>query len=207
MHIVIAGNIGSGKSTLTGMLARRYGWNELQETVEENPYLEDYYKDLRRWAFCLEVFFLKQRFKDLLAIKDSKKTWVQDRSIYEGVYIFAANNHDMGNLSDRDYEAYTELFENMMEIIHQPDLTIYLRASVPRLIEYIRRRGRDYEQGMSIEYLENLNRRYEDFFMHRYKGPLLVVDANNLDFLHRPEDFAFILDKIDAKLYGLFPNT
>lgn len=204
MHIVIAGNIGSGKSTLTRMLFERYGWRQLQETVATNPYLDDYYRDLHRWAFNLEVFFLKQRFKDLLAISDSKETWVQDRSIYEGVYIFAANNHDMGNLSDRDYETYTELFENMMEIIHQPDLTIYLRASVPHLMGNIQLRGRDYEQSMPLDYMANLNQRYEDFFMHRYQGPLLVIDVDNMDFLHRPEDFAFILDKVDAKLYGFF---
>lgn len=204
MHIVIAGNIGSGKSTLTRMLSERYGWRQLQETVATNPYLDDYYRDLHRWAFNLEVFFLKQRFKDLLAISGSRETWVQDRSIYEGVYIFAANNHDMGNLTDRDYETYTELFENMMEIISQPDLTIYLRASVPHLMGNIQLRGRDYEQSMPLDYMANLNQRYEDFFMKRYQGSLLVIDVDNLDFLHRPEDFAFILDKVDAKLYGFF---
>lgn len=204
MHIVIAGNIGSGKSTLTRMLAERYGWRQLQETVAANPYLDDYYRDLHRWAFNLEVFFLKQRFKDLLAISGSRETWVQDRSIYEGVYIFAANNHDMGNLTDRDYETYRELFENMIEIIHQPDLTIYLRASVPHLMGNIQLRGRDYEQSMPLDYMANLNQRYEDFFMKRYQGPLLVIDVDDLDFLHRPRDFAFILDKIDAKLFGFF---
>ena len=140
----------------------------------------------------------------MLAISGSRETWVQDRSIYEGVYIFAANNHDMGNLTDRDYETYTELFENMMEIISQPDLTIYLRASVPHLMGNIQLRGRDYEQSMPLDYMANLNQRYEDFFMKRYQGSLLVIDVDNLDFLHRPEDFAFILDKVDAKLYGFF---
>lgn len=204
MHIAIAGNIGSGKTTLTTMLARHYGWEPQFESVDFNPYLDDYYKDIARWSFNLEVYFLKQRFRNLIEISQSDKTIIQDRSIFEGVYVFTANNYDMGNLSDRDFVTYMELFESMMTMVRYPELMIFLRASVPHLVENIQKRGRDYEQTMKIDYLENLNRRYEDFIFHQYKGDVLVVDVDELDFLHRPKDFASIVDRIDSRLFGLF---
>ena len=203
MHIGIAGNIGSGKTTLTRKLAGHYGWTPKYEAVTYNPYLEDYYKDIPRWSYNLETYFLAQRFQDLLDISKSDAVIIQDRTILEGVEIFVANNHDMGNLSDRDYDTYMQLFRLMMSMVNPPDLLIYLRCSVPHLVEQIRKRGRDYEQSMSLEYLSGLNERYEQW-IERYKGRLLVIDADRLDFEGRPEDFAFITDKVDAELFGLF---
>ena len=206
MHIAIAGNIGSGKSTLTRMLAQHYGWQPRFEPVDVNPYLEDYYKDMSRWSFNLEVYFLKQRFRDLLDIASSPETIIQDRSIYEGVYVFTANNRAMGNLSDRDFDTYMELFEQMTEIVRYPDLMIYLQASVPHLVQNIQKRGRDYEQTIPIDYLQGLNKLYEDFIFKKYRGRVLTIDVNDLDFQHRPADFASIIDRIDATLFGLFPE-
>jgi len=204
MYIAIAGNIGCGKSTLTGLLAKHYGWEARYESVEHNPYLEDYYKDIHRWSFNLEVYFLKERFRDLIAIAQADHTIIQDRSIFEGVYVFMANNKAMGNLSDRDYETYMELFEQMMQIVRLPELMIYLRASVPHLVGNIQKRGRDYEQSMQLEYLENLNRRYDDFIYHKYKGRVLSIDVDQMDFLHNPSDLGVIIDRIDRTLFGLF---
>lgn len=206
MHIAIAGNIGSGKTTLTTLLAKHYGWIPHFEAVDYNPYLEDYYKDIPRWSLNLEVFFLKERFKDLLAIAKSENTIIQDRSIYEGVYVFTATNKAMGNLSDRDFDTYMGLFESMMMIVKYPDLMIYLRASVPHLVANIQKRGRDYEQTMPLDYLTNLNDRYEDFIFNKYKGKVLVVDVDNIDFQHNPRELARIVDKVDANLFGLFSN-
>ncbi|MCQ2140918.1 MAG: deoxynucleoside kinase [Bacteroidales bacterium] len=205
MHIGIAGNIGSGKTTLTRMLSEHYGWTPRYEAVSYNPYLEDYYKDIPRWSFCLETYFLKQRFKDVLEIAKSDQTIIQDRTIFEGVQIFVTNNHDLGNLSDRDFDTYMELFELMMSLVKAPDLMIYLRSSIPHLVHQIQKRGREYEQSISIEYLTGLNERYEKF-ISEYKGKVLVIEADDLDFLERPEDFAYITDRIDAALFGLFPN-
>lgn len=207
VHIAIAGNIGSGKSTLTGMLSRHYGWEARYEAVDYNPYLEDYYKDIPRWSFCLEIYFLKQRFKDVLDIQRATHTIVQDRSIFEGVYIFTANNAAQGNLDRRDYETYMSLFDSMLELVRYPDLTVYLRSSVPHLVGHIQQRGRSYEQTMPIEYLRGLNERYEDYFSHQFKGRLLAIDVDNLDFQHNPRDFAVVADKIDAELFGLFSPT
>ena len=207
MYIAIAGNIGSGKSTLTRMLAKHYGWEARNEAVADNPYLEDYYRDIHRWSFNLEVYFLKERFRDLLEIAQADHTVVQDRTIFEGVYVFMRNNKDMGNLSDRDYDTYMELFEQMMSVVRLPDLMIYLRASVPHLVGNIQKRGRNYEQTMQLEYLENLNSRYDDFIYNDYKGRVMVVDKDPLDFLHTPRDFAKIVDRIDQTLFGLFPNS
>lgn len=204
MHIAIAGNIGSGKTTLTTLLAKHYGWEAKFESVDYNPYLDDYYKDIPRWSFCLEVYFLKQRFRDLLEIKQNDKTIIQDRSIYEGVYVFTANNKEMGNLSDRDFDTYMELFEIMTQAVQYPDLMIYLKASIPHLVENIQKRGRDYEQTMPLEYLDNLNKRYDEFIFEKYKGKVLVIDVDNIDFEHNAKDFAGIIDKIDAHLFGLF---
>ena len=203
MHIAIAGNIGSGKTTLTKLLARHYGWEPRYEAVADNPYLEDYYRDIRRWSFNMEVFFLKERFRDLIAISKASHTIVQDRSIFEGVYVFMENNRDMGNLSDRDYETFMELFQQMMSVVRLPDLLIYLRASVPHLVGNIQQRGRNYEQAMQLEYLENLNRRYENFIAG-YKGRLMIIDKDPLDFCHNPRDLSFIIDRIDSTLFGLF---
>lgn len=203
MHIGIAGNIGCGKTTLTRMLAEHYGWTPKYEAVTYNPYLEDYYKDISRWSYNLETYFLAQRFKDVLEIARSKEVIVQDRTIMEGVHIFVANNKAMGNLSERDYDTYMQLFSLMMSMVREPDLLIYLKTSVPKLVEQIQLRGRDYEKSMSIEYLTNLNNLY-DKWISTYKGKVLTIEADGLDFEHRPEDFSLITDKIDAQLFGLF---
>lgn len=200
MHIVIAGNIGSGKTTLTNLLVRHYGWTPRKEQVTDNPYLADYYKDMKRWSLNLEVFFLKERFKDLLEINHEKNVVVQDRSIYEGVYIFTANNHDMGNMTDDDFDTYMGLFESMMMVARMPDLLIYLRSSVPHLVDNIHRRGRDYEQNMQLNYLKNLNDRYDEFVFHQYPGRALTIEVDDLDFLHSRADFAYIVKKIDEQL-------
>ena len=203
MHIGIAVNIGCGKTTLTRMLAEHYGWTPKYESVTYNPYLEDYYKDIPRWSYNLETYFLAQRFKDVLEIAKSEEVIIQDRTILEGVYIFVANNLEMGNLSRRDYDTYMQLFSLMMSMVRPPDLLIYLKSSVPHLVSQIQKRGRDYEQSMSLDYLGGLNERYEKW-IGSYEGNLLVIDADNLDFENRPEDFETITDKIDAQLYGLF---
>lgn len=188
------------------MLARHYGWEARFEAVEHNPYLEDYYKDIHRWSFNLEVYFLKERFRDLIEIQNAKHTIVQDRSIFEGVHVFMQNNKAMGNLSDRDYDTYMDLFEQMVEVVNYPDLMIYLRASVPHLVGNIQKRGRDYEQQMQLEYLRNLNQRYDDFINNKYKGRIMVIDKDELDFEHNPKDFAQIVNRIDQTLFGLFSN-
>lgn len=200
MYIGIAGNIGCGKTTLTEMLAEHYQWEPRYETVVNNPYMDDYYKDLRRWSFAMEVFFLKERFKDVIGFADSENIVIQDRTLHEGVFVFTANNYEQGNMSDRDFETYMELYEIMMEKVKLPDLMIYLRASVPHLVENIQKRGRVYEQKIPIEYLQGLNDRYEDFILNKYKGKVLTVDVDKLDYKTRPEDFRFITDKIDAIL-------
>ena len=207
MHIAIAGNIGSGKSTLTKLLAKHYGWEPRFEAVENNPYLEDYYRDIHRWSFNMEVYFLKERFRDLIAISQANHTIIQDRTIYEGVYVFMENNKAMGHLSDRDYETYMELFEQMMSVVRVPDLMIYLRASVPHLVSNIQQRGRDYEQTIQLEYLQNLNDRYDDFIYHKYPGRVMTVEKDNLDFIRQPKDLAQVIDRIDAELFGLFSNS
>lgn len=203
MHIGIAGNIGCGKTTLTKMLAKHYGWTPKFESVAYNPYLEDYYKDIERWTYNLETYFLAQRFQDVLDIAKSDDVIIQDRTILEGVHIFVANNKAMGNMSDRDYDTYMHLFRLMMSMVKKPDMLIYLKSSVPHLVSQIQKRGRDYERSISIEYLNNLNERY-DRWIEEYDGKVLVIEADDLDFENRPEDFAMITDRIDAQLYGLF---
>ncbi|MCQ2144015.1 MAG: deoxynucleoside kinase, partial [Bacteroidales bacterium] len=180
-----------------------YGWKPQYEAVSYNPYLEDYYKDISRWSFNLEVYFLTQRFKDVLEISRTNEVIIQDRTLYEGVNIFVRNNYEMGNLTERDYNTYMDLFRLMMSLVKEPDLLIYLKSSIPHLVSQIQKRGREYEQSISIEYLSGLNDLYEKF-IKEYPGKVLVIDADNLDFEHRPEDFSFITDKIDAELYGLF---
>lgn len=204
MYIAIAGNIGAGKTTLTKMLARYYGWEPRFESVSFNPYLEDYYTDINRWAFCLETYFLKERFKDMLAVQQATHTIVQDRSIFEGVHVFVRNNYERGDLSERDYTTYMELFELMKLKMKRPDLMIYLRKSVPALIAQIQKRGRDYEQTMQLDYLKGLNDKYEDFIFNQYDGRVLVIESDNLDFEKNPEDFRQVVNRLDAELFGLF---
>ena len=203
MHIAIAGNIGSGKTTLTKMLAKRYGWSPHFEPVDNNPYLEDYYNDMKRWSFNLQIYFLSKRFKHVVEISRSDKAIVQDRTIFEDARIFAPNLHDMGLMSDRDFQNYSELFDLMISLVKLPDLMIYIRASVPRLIEHIQQRGRSYEQTIRIDYLKGLNDRYEEW-IRDYKGKLIIVEGDTCDFQDNPRDFGRIADQIDAELFGLF---
>lgn len=203
MHIAIAGNIGSGKTTLTRMLAKHYGWTPKFESVDYNPYLSDFYSDMGRWSFNLQIYFLNKRFQDVVTIARGNETVVQDRTIFEDAKIFAPNLHDMGLMSDRDFDNYRELFDLMMTLVSPPDLMIYLRSTIPGLIAQIEKRGRDYEQGIRIDYLSGLNKRYEDWIAD-YTGKLIIIDKDNVDFLNRPEDFADITSRIDAELFGLF---
>ena len=207
MYIAIAGNIGAGKTTLTKMLARYYGWEPRFESVSFNPYLEDYYGDIKRWAFCLETYFLKERYKDMLAIQQASHTIVQDRSIFEGVYVFVRNNYERGDLSERDFETFMELFDLMKSQMKMPDLMIYLRKSVPALITQIQKRGRDYEQTMQIDYLKDLNDKYEDFIYGKYEGRVLVIESDGMDFENNPADFRKVIDKVDPELFGLFSEN
>lgn len=205
MHIAIAGNIGSGKTTLTNMLAKRYGWTPRFESVDYNPYLEDFYKDMKRWSFNLQIYFLNTRFKDVVEISKSEETIIQDRTIYEDAKIFAPNIHAMGNMTDRDFDNYCALFDLMMSLVKKPDLLIYLRSTIPHLIAKIQKRGREYEQSMQIDYLKGLNDRYEEW-ISSYDGKLLIINADDIDFQNNPKDFQSITDKIDSKLFGLFPD-
>ncbi len=207
MYIAIAGNIGSGKTTLTNMLAEHYGWRKYLEPIDNNPYIDDYYNDISRWALNLEVYFLKQRFRNLLEIERSNDTVIQDRTIFEGVYVFAANNRKMGNMDDRDFDTYMGLFDSMMQVVKMPDLMVYLKSSVPHLVQNIQKRGRDYEQQMPLDYLKGINTLYDDFIYHKYKGRVLVIDVDNLDFEHNPREFGNIIEKIDAQLFGLFADN
>ena len=204
MYIGVAGNIGSGKTTLTRLLAEHYGWEPRYEAVSFNPYLEDYYKNIPRWSFNLEIYFLTQRLKDIVEIAKSGKTVIQDRTIFEGVYVFVANNYDLGNLSQRDFEAYMDLFHIVMQTVKVPDLLIYLKSSIPHLVGQIQKRGREYEQSISLEYLKGLNERYEKFIGEQYKGEVLTINVDELDYEHNPEDLSKVIDKIDARLFGLF---
>ena len=203
MHIAIAGNIGSGKTTLTKMLASRFGWTPHFEPVDNNPYLEDYYKDMNRWSFNLQIYFLNKRYHDVVEIAQSNDTIIQDRTIFEDACIFAPNLHDMGLMSDRDFDNYTDLFNLMISLVRLPDLLIYIRTGIPRLVEHIQKRGRDYEQTMRLDYLKGLNRRYEDWIAG-YKGKMMVIDGDTVDFEGSPKDFGRIADRIDSELYGLF---
>ena len=204
MHIAIAGNIGSGKTTLTKMLAKRYGWTPHFEPVDTNPYLADYYEDMSRWSFNLQIYFLNKRFRDVVEISRSNETVIQDRTIFEDARIFAPNLHDMGLMSDRDFDNYTYLFDLMISLVKLPDLLIYIRSSVPNLVGHIQKRGREYEQTIRLDYLKGLNRRYEEWIKD-YKGHLMIVDGDHVNFESNPEDFLKVTSQIDDRLYGLFP--
>ena len=205
MHIAIAGNIGCGKTTLTKMLANRYNWTPRFEPVDNNPYLEDYYQDMSRWSFHLQVYFLAKRFKEGVEISKSDEVIIQDRTIFEDACIFAPNLHDMGLMSDRDYANYSDLFSTMISLVRLPDLMIYIRSSVSNLVQQIQKRGRSYEQSMRMDYLKGLNDRYEEW-VAGYKGHLIIVDGDNWKFEQEPEDFQRITDQIDSRLFGLFPG-
>jgi deoxyadenosine/deoxycytidine kinase len=204
MHIAVAGNIGSGKTTLTKLLAHRYNWTPRFEPVDNNPYLADFYADMPRWSFNLQIYFLNKRFKEVVEISQSTDTLIQDRTIFEDARIFAPNLHDQGMMSDRDFANYTDLFDLMMSLVKLPDLMIYIRSSIPTLVEQIAKRGREYEQTMRLDYLQGLEKRYEDWIA-TYKGPLIIVNGDTCKFGDRPEDFQKVCELIDQKLYGLFP--
>jgi deoxyadenosine/deoxycytidine kinase len=203
-HIAISGNIGSGKTTLAEKLSRHYGWTALYESVEHNPYLRDFYQDMTRWAFHLQIYFLNSRFRQINDIRASDKTTVQDRTIYEDAHIFAKNLHTSKHISDRDYQSYLDIFNSMIDFVHPPDLLIYLKADIPKLVRQIQKRGRDYEYAMRLDYLKNLNDHYEEWIAGYDKGKLLIVDVNELDFVERIDDFAFIVNKIDLEINNLF---
>lgn len=204
MHIAITGNIGAGKTTLTTMLAKHYGWEAQFEDVDHNPYLDDFYQDMSKWSFALQMYFLGSRFRQIKEIRESGKNVIQDRTIYEDAHIFAENLNEMNLLSDRDFQNYSSLFKLMTSFVSAPDLLIYLKADISTLTKQIAKRGRDYEAGISIDYLSRLNNKYENWINNYKEGKLLIIDVNDLDFVERPEDFGFIIDKIEAELHGLF---
>lgn len=204
MHIAIAGNIGAGKTTLTTLLSKHYGWIPNYETVDDNPYLNDFYNDMQRWSFNLQIFFLNSRFNQVVDIRKSNKTVIQDRTIYEDAEIFAPNLHDMGLMSTRDFENYRSLFKLMVNLIQPPDLLIYLRASVPTLVSQIQARGREYEESIRLDYLKMLNERYELWISKYTDSNLLVINVDDLSFHNNAEDLSKIIDRIDAQLHGLF---
>ena len=205
MHIAIAGNIGSGKTTLTRMLAARYGWTPKYESVDFNPYLSDFYEDMSRWSFNLQIYFLNKRFKDVVEISKTDDVIIQDRTIYEDARIFAPNLHDMGLMSSRDFETYSDLFDLMMSLVKMPDLLIYLKSSIPNLVSQIQKRGREYEKTIRIDYLTGLNNKYENWIKD-YKGLLLFIDADRYKFGNKEEDFEAVTSMIDSELFGLFPG-
>ncbi len=204
MHIAIAGNIGSGKTTLTELLAKHYGWEAHFEDVDENPYLNDFYDDMKRWSFALQIHFLNSRFNQVLALRKSGKDIIQDRTIYEDAYIFAPNLESMSLMPRRDFDNYLSLFNIMSSLIQPPDLLIYLRASIPTLVSHIQERGRNYEETIRLDYLKRLNERYEAWISGYANGKLLIIDVDNINFLKNPKDLSEVINKIDAQLNGLF---
>jgi len=205
-HIAICGNIGSGKTTLTEKLARHYGWTPLFESVDHNPYLRDFYQDMTKWAFHLQIFFLNSRFRQVMHIRDSKRPTIQDRTIYEDAYIFAANLRQAGFMSQRDFDCYSEIFNSMLEFVRRPDLLIYLKADIPKLVQQIEKRGRDYEYAIRIDYLRSLNAHYEEWIGNYKLGKLLVIDVNKVDFVGNVDDFASIVGKIELEANSLFSS-
>jgi len=204
MHIAVAGNIGSGKTTLTRLLSRHYGWKPHYEDVDDNPYLNDFYEDMQRWSFNLQIYFLNSRFNQIVEIRRTGEKIIQDRTIYEDAHIFAPNLHDMGLMSTRDFDNYKSLFELMCSLIQPPDLLIYLRATVPTLVSQIQKRGREYEKSIRIDYLQRLNERYEAWISGYKHEKMLIVEVDNLNFSEKPADLRFVIDKIDAQIHGLF---
>ncbi|MGZ0015312.1 deoxynucleoside kinase [Yeosuana sp. AK3] len=204
MHVAIAGNIGAGKTTLTKLLAKHYKWEAQLEDVVDNPYLDDFYNQMERWSFNLQVYFLNSRFRQVLQIRQSGKDIIQDRTIYEDAHIFAPNLHAMGLMTNRDFENYKSLFDLMESLVLGPDVLIYLRSSIPNLVSQIHKRGRDYENSISIDYLSRLNERYEAWIHGYDKGKLLIIDVDRLDFVENPEDLGTIINSIDAQINGLF---
>ena len=204
MHIAIAGNIGSGKTTLTGLLSKHYGWDTHFEDVEQNPYLNDFYNDMQRWSFNLQIYYLNSRFTQIQEIKENENTVIQDRTIYEDAYIFAPNLHSMGLMTTRDFENYFSLFNLMETFISAPDLLIYLRSTIPTLVNHISDRGREYEESIRIDYLKRLNERYEAWISTYDKGKLLIIDVDENNFKEDAEDLGEIIQGIDAEIHGLF---
>ncbi|MBP1668080.1 MAG: deoxynucleoside kinase [Bacteroidetes bacterium] len=204
MHIAVAGNIGSGKTTLTNLLSKHFSWDVHYEDVEDNPYITDFYNDMQRWSFNLQIYFLNTRFNQILSFRRSGKTLIQDRTIYEDAYIFAPNLHAMGLMSTRDFENYFTLFNMLSSLIQPPDLVIYLRASVPTLVKQIQKRGRKYEDNIRLDYLKRLNERYEAWIDSYNMGRLLIVDVDSYNFIDKPEDLSVVIDKVNAEVHGLF---
>lgn len=204
MHIAVSGNIGAGKTTLTEMLAKHYGWQAEFESVDNNPYLEDFYSDMSKWAFHLQIHFLNSRFEQINKLRTQKRTIIQDRTIYEDAYIFAKSLHKQGYFGDRDYENYLMLFESMIKFVDPPDLLIYLKSDIGKLVRNIEKRGREYESKIRIDYLKELNEHYESWIENYDHGKLLIIDVTDIDFINRPEDFSLIIYKIDTELHSLF---
>jgi len=204
MHIAVAGNIGAGKTTLTQLLAKHYNWEAHFEDVVDNPYLDDFYNQMERWSFNLQIYFLNSRYRQILQIRESGKDVIQDRTIYEDAHIFAPNLHAMGLMTNRDFQNYSELFNLMESLVEPPELLIYLRSSIPNLVKQIHKRGREYENTISIDYLSRLNERYEAWIQKYEKGKLLIINVDELDFVDNPEDLGNVINKIDAEINGLF---
>jgi deoxyadenosine/deoxycytidine kinase len=202
MHIAIIGNIGAGKTTLTQMLGEYYKWEVMYEAVEGNPYLADFYEDMPRWAFNLQIFFLNNRFAQVQKIRATTyATIIQDRTIYEDAFIFARNLHESGIMTERDYQTYLLLFESIIQTVSQPDLLIYLKADIPKLVSQIKKRGREFEAGISMDYLTSLNRYYEDFVQNYEHGKIMEIDVNNMDFASVPDDFNQIVARVNKELF------
>jgi len=204
MHIAIVGNIGAGKTTLTELLAKNYGWEPLYEAVDNNPYLEDFYSDMKRWSFNLQIYFLNSRFRQIVEIQKGSRNIIQDRTIYEDAFIFAENLHDMGLMTTRDYENYQNMFENITSFIRPPDLLIYLKASIPTLVNNIHHRGREYEVGIRLDYLSKLNEKYQKWINGYNLGKLLILDKDNLDFANNTDHMATVIEQIERQIHGLF---
>jgi deoxyadenosine/deoxycytidine kinase len=204
MHIAIGGNIGSGKTSLTELLSKHYGWQAHYENVDENPYLIDFYEEMQRWSFNLQIYFVNNRFQQIINIRKSGKTVVQDRTIYEDAYIFAPNLHAMGLMSSRDFETYSNLFGLISSLISPPDLLIYIRATVPTLVQQIQKRGRKYEASIRLDYLQKLNERYEAWAENYNLGKMVIIDVDTYNFVDNPEDLSYVIDKVNAELHGLF---
>ena len=204
MHVAIVGNIGAGKTTLTGLLAKHLNFEAQYESVDENPYLEDFYSDMKRWSFNLQIYFLNSRFRHIVELQKRNVNMVQDRTIYEDAYIFAENLFDMGLMSQRDFDNYSNIFQSIIDYITPPDLLVYLKASVPTLVNNIQTRGREYESGIRLDYLSKLNSKYEKWIDNYHDGRLLVLDMDNLDFANNPDDLGYIVQKVEADLFGLF---